>query len=239
MSVDFCGLKFSGLKKAEVLNTVTGPCKFVVTVNAEFIVEAHKDNKFKRIINDNVATFDGQIPYLCARMLNPSMSFEKISGSDLLLDVVALCAASGDTLFFLGADAEVNLAAVQKAKEMGADRTFGYSPPFCQYPFPQEFNDKILEQVLIARPKYLFVGFGAKKQEFWINDHYQTLESAGVRFVVGTGGAFAFLAGSIRRAPKWIQRSGLEGVYRFFQEPKFFRLVRLLKSFKMFRHIFK
>jgi len=83
----------------------------------------------------------------------------------------------------------------------------------------------------------LFVGFGAVKQEFWINEHKNKLETMGVRWVIGSGGTFEFVAGSIRRAPILLQKIGMEGVYRMIQEPNLIRLKRLLLSFEIFKYI--
>ena len=83
-------------------------------------------------------------------------------------------------------------------------------------------------------PDYLFVGFGAGKQESWINDNFNLLKELNVKMVVGSGGTFEFVSGKITRAPKLIQKIGLEGVFRLLVEPKMFRLKRIMKSFKIF-----
>lgn len=237
--VNFCGLDFNALNRRELLNSDSSQILFVVTVNAEFIVEAQRDAEFKAIIDQNLSTFDGQIPYLLARVLRPNVKIDKISGSDLLFDVIARCKETHESLFLLGADADTNSRAVLRAKELGALNTFGFSPAPAPYPFGSELEHEILEKINEIRPDYLFVGFGARKQEFWIRDNLEKLKQAGVKFVVGSGGSFAFLAGSIKRAPYWMQRVGLEGVYRFVQEPRLFRLMRIIKSLGVFLYVFK
>ena len=77
------------------------------------------------------------------------------------------------------------------------------------------------------------------KQEYWISDNRILLESIGVKIAIGCGGTFDFVAGRIKRAPKWIQKIGLEGFWRLFKEPQLFRLKRLLISFKIFKYYFK
>ena len=97
-------------------------------------------------------------------------------------------------------------------------------------------NEIILSKLQAYKPYYLFVGFGAGKQERWISEHQKELESYGVHLAVGSGGTFEMVAGKLKRAPLFIQKIGLEGVYRFVIEPKWFRLKRLLISLKIFRY---
>ena len=116
---------------------------------------------------------------------------------------------------------------------------FGYSPDFEPFPFSHATNKKILEQIELVKPTYLFVAFGAKKQEFWIDQNLEYLRASGVKWVVGCGGSISFLSGNIKRAPKLAQKLGLESVYRLLQEPKVFRLMRIVKSFAFFKYLNK
>ncbi len=74
----------------------------------------------------------------------------------------------------------------------------------------------MVDMIRESRAKYLFVAFGAPKQDIWINDHLQVL---GVPVCAGIGGVLNFLAGSVKRAPEWVQQWGLEWLYRIMQEP--------------------
>jgi N-acetylglucosaminyldiphosphoundecaprenol N-acetyl-beta-D-mannosaminyltransferase len=78
-------------------------------------------------------------------------------------------------------------------------------------------HEEIRDRILRAQPDLLFVGFGCPKQEKWINMHYRSL---GVPVAVGVGGTFDFLAGKLARAPRWMQRSGTEWIFRLAQEPR-------------------
>ena len=233
------GLSFRLLKRQSFFVHQLNCIKFVVTVNAEFVVEAHRNPRFMALINNNHATLDGQIPYILSRLLNKDRNYDKLSGSDLLVQAVSHCAKTSESLFFLGADEVTNKKAVEKALSLGVSNCTGYSPDYCDYPFEEEFNQQILDRIAQVEPDYLFVGFGAKKQEFWIEDNLDKLEKIGVKVVIGSGGSFAFLAQTIKRAPYRIQRMGLEGIYRLLQEPSWFRIKRLLKSFLVFYYFFK
>jgi N-acetylglucosaminyldiphosphoundecaprenol N-acetyl-beta-D-mannosaminyltransferase len=84
-------------------------------------------------------------------------------------------------------------------------------------PFSDAENQKMVEMIRAAQPHMLFVGFGAPKQDTWI-DQYQA--ACGVPVAVGVGGVFNFIIGRVRRAPEWMQKSGMEWLYRVAQEPR-------------------
>ncbi|MEY0213863.1 WecB/TagA/CpsF family glycosyltransferase [Providencia rettgeri] len=237
MTVEVFGLKFKGTDLKKLLSP-SDTLKFVVTVNSEFIIDAHKDSSFMEIINSNYSTFDGQIPYFFAKRLVKE-KIDKISGSDLIYDILKISSNNKEKVFLLGDNLTVNEQAVKIARECFGSDCYGYSPPFEPYPFSEKSNIEILDKIKDIKPYYLFVAFGAKKQEFWIEENKVLLEKYGVRFVVGCGGSISFLAQKINRAPKFIQSLGLESVYRLMQEPKLFRLKRLIKSFLFFRYIGK
>lgn len=231
--INFCGIHFCGLEQSQLFEEVADT-RFVVTVNAEFIVKASHNLKFLNIINANCATFDGQIPYLFARLLNLRQHFSKISGSDLIYDACDYAQQHDKSLFLLGGSSRSNALAVNKIQQQYGIRVGGYSPPHETYPFAASHDQVILDNIHQFKPDFLFVGFGAIKQEYWINDHLDFLRQQQVRLVVGCGGTFDFVSGQTKRAPRLVQKSGLEGLWRFLTEPRLFRLKRLLESTRFF-----
>ncbi|GDX07046.1 WecB/TagA/CpsF family glycosyltransferase [Buttiauxella sp. A111] len=236
-NVKMFGLVFKGLHLNDLI-TLSGGLKFIVTVNAEFIVEAYRDEKFKTIINENISSFDGQVPYILARILKKE-KFDKISGSDIIYEVLKDNRLNKKKIFLLGDLPETNKLAVERARTDFGAKCYGYAPEFAPYPFCDEINNNILHELSLVNPEYLFVAFGAKKQEFWIDENKEVLEQLGVKFVIGCGGSISFLANKFNRAPKAIQKLGLESIYRIIQEPKWFRIKRLFKSFKFLLYTFK
>lgn len=233
--IEFANLCFKGLEKKDILQEEEF-IKFIVTVNAEFIVRANKDKKFKNIINKNFSTFDGQIPYTLAKLKNKNILIEKLSGSDLIYDFCKMAKERKKKIFLLGGYDESNKKAISKLKYSYDIEIGGYSPKYKSYPFDSKHNEEILKNIKKFKPDILFVGFGAVKQEFWIDEYKDKLEDIGVRWVVGSGGTFEFVAGTIKRAPLWIQKSGLEIIYRLIKEPNLLRLKRVLSSFKVFKY---
>lgn len=137
-------------------------------------------------------------------------------------------------LFLLGGHSHANALAVQKLQQRYGIQVAGFAPAYQAYPFSGEHNQAIRAQLQQFRPDYLFVAFGAVKQERWIADNLAFLQTLGVRLVVGCGGTFDFVAGTVKRAPRWVQRSGLEGLWRLIHEPSLFRLRRLFLSLRFF-----
>lgn len=232
----FANIKFKGLEKEDLLKE-SEKMKFVVTANAEFIVKANEDKDFFNILNNNFSTFDGQIPYFFAKKKYPNSKFEKLSGSDLIYDFARMAQERNKKLFLLGGLKESNKGAILKLKNEYKINVDGFSPEYKPFPFEKKHNEMILKEIEKFKPDILFVGFGAVKQELWINNNFNFLSDIGVKWVVGSGGTFEFVSGTINRAPKFIQKIGFEGIYRFLSEPKWFRLKRLLLSFKMFKYI--
>lgn len=238
--VHFAGLTFRGYNFEAIQNTSDNP-KFIITVNADFIVRAQKDAEFKALINRHLSTFDGQVPFALARLrnLDQATAIEKLSGSDLIYTYLREAAAADKTSFLFGASPAVNARAVEVGKALYRGKILGYSPPLAKDPLPATWTEDALAQIQAARPAYLFVALGAPKQERWIANNLDALRSAGVEYVMGCGGSIDFLSGEIKRAPRWIQSIGLEGVYRFISEPRLFRLLRILRSFRIFLYVFK
>ncbi|MEL4394884.1 WecB/TagA/CpsF family glycosyltransferase [Shewanella algae] len=242
MSVNFFGIEFKGTEREGVLKFGDG-IRFVITVNAEFVVEAQKDSSFRALINSNYATFDGQVPLIiakCIQFFRRDKSFiEKVSGSDLIFDVMRISSGKKHKVFLLGDNDANNSKAIDVARNSFDVDCKGFSPPFEDFPFSSQTNELIFKRIAEFSPEFLFVAFGAKKQELWIADNLDLLENLGVKWVVGCGGSIAFLSGNVRRAPVIVQKLGGESFFRLFQEPKLFRFKRIFKSFLIFKYVFK
>lgn len=235
--IRFAGINFSGLKKSDLLNE-DNHLKIIATLNAEIIVKANEDREFKKIIDRSICTFDGQVPFVLAKLKQPNLEFYKISGSDFIYHVCEFAQERGEKVFLLGGKLDANRVAVDKLKEKYAGLAVeGYSPPMSSYPFNPDLNSQIREKIRKSSPQYLFVGFGSGKQEMWIHDNAEFLKLLRVRVAIGSGGTFDFVSGAIKRAPFLIQKLGGEGFYRLIAEPKFFRLKRLVTSLRIFLYL--
>lgn len=229
------GLAFRGAHRSSVETPEAGRCKFVVTVNADFVVRAHEgDERLRRIIDTNISTFDGFWPWLVARLRYPGTECDKISGSDLIYRYADMCKVSGRQLLIVGGAAKDAAASLNNLAETRV--ALGWEPPFENYPMSSNYIDAFRELIRLHRPLVVAVCLGSPKQEYLIEDQLAFLAENGVSFAYGAGGTADLVAGRFKRAPKLIQDIGLEGAWRLLTQPSLFRLKRLLKSLKMFRY---
>lgn len=144
---------------------------------------------------------------------------ERVSGLDLM---ESICKRAGErmySVYLLGARPGV----AEEAARVLESRCPGLRVVGAQHGyFTPEEEQGVVRAVAEAAPDILFVAFGAPKQEKWIRQHLAELR---VPVAIGVGGSFDVLAGRVRRAPRWMQRAGLEWLYRAVREPS--RLPRL------------
>jgi N-acetylglucosaminyldiphosphoundecaprenol N-acetyl-beta-D-mannosaminyltransferase len=195
----------------------TGPAQQVVTVNPEFVWEARHNPAFRETINQAaLVVADGMGIVWASRILGHPFP-ERVAGSDLLPLLAERCARRGYRLFLLGAAPGVaeETARVLQQRFPGIQiaGTYAGSPT-------QAEAEHILHIIRAARPDVLTVAYGAPRQDLWIRQHAQALGAAGVGVAIGVGGAYDFLAGRVARAPHWMQRAGLEWLFRLLRQPR-------------------
>jgi N-acetylglucosaminyldiphosphoundecaprenol N-acetyl-beta-D-mannosaminyltransferase len=190
---------------------------YLVTANVDFLVQAQQDLELRRILFDaHVVLCDGTLLLWASRWLgNPLPG--RVTGSDLVPLLLRVAAEKQYRVFLLGATPESAAQAIADLKTKHPDLALvgHYSPPFNQ--LLEMDHAEIARRIVEARPDLLFVSFGCPKQEKWIAMHYRAL---GVPVSVGVGATIDFLAGQVRRAPRWMQRSGTEWVFRLGQAPR-------------------
>ncbi|HSY17055.1 MAG TPA: WecB/TagA/CpsF family glycosyltransferase [Candidatus Acidoferrales bacterium] len=189
--------------------------RYVVTANVDFLVRARGDEDLHRILLDaHLVLCDGTPLVWMSRLLGNPLP-ERVAGSDLVPALIRMAALNKHRLFFLGATPEANAQAIANVrKQFPAAIVDGYSPPF--RPLPEMDNAEIAARIRAAQPDILFVAFGCPKAEKWMAAHFKSL---GVPVTIGVGGTIDFLAGRMKRAPLWMQRAGVEWIFRLWQEP--------------------
>jgi N-acetylglucosaminyldiphosphoundecaprenol N-acetyl-beta-D-mannosaminyltransferase len=181
------------------------------------IMESQKDKTLKNIVNSAyMATPDGMSVVWVCKLLGYK-GVEQICGTDLMLALSAISAEKGYTNFYYGGAEGVpeKLAENLCQKFPGLKIAGIYSPPF--RPLTLDENQTIIDTIKNTNPDILWVGLGMPKQELWMGEHFG---KTNVPVMIGVGAAFDFLSGNKKRAPKWMQKSGLEWLYRLAQEPK-------------------
>ncbi len=186
----------------------------VVTSDASAIVRSRDDHELHRIINEaDLVTPDGIGVIWSARFLDLPL-YERVSGVDLALRLADLSARKGYSMFLFGAAPGVaDEAASHLQQRFPGLRIVGTRNGF----FSEEEEPAIVEQIKAAQPDLLLVAFGIPKQEKWIKRHLEALQ---VPVCIGVGGSFDVYAGRVPRAPLWMQRLGLEWLFRTVRDPK-------------------
>ncbi len=201
------------------------PTAQVITVNPEFVWAAHKHAAFRETINQAALVVADGIGIIWASRILQRPFPERVAGSDLLPLLAERCARRGYRLFLLGAAPGV----AEQAAQILQQRFPGLeiAGTYAGSPAPEE-ADQILGLIRAARPDVLAVAYGAPRQDLWIRQHAQALGKAGVGVALGVGGTFDFLAGRVPRAPRWMQRLGLEWAFRVYAQPRRIWRVRAL-----------
>ena len=181
------------------------------------VMEAQHDEAFKNILNGALLCTPDGMPMVWAGKLNGHREMSRVYGPDLMLDVCAWSETSGCKHFFYGgADGVAELLAHNlKARFPRLQIVGTFTPPFRALNADEE--KKLAAQVAAAQPDILWVGLSTPKQEKFMAEFLPRLD---VTLMIGVGAAFDFFSGRVRQAPRWMQRSGLEWLYRLFCEPR-------------------
>lgn len=193
----------------------------LATANVDFLAQVQEDVSLRSILlGTDLVVCDGTPLLWMSRLLGSPLP-ERVAGSDLVPLLLDLASARGHRVYFLGGREEVLETARAKIRERWpALRIAGmYSPPFA--PLEKMDHADIRRRIQEARADILLVSFGCPKQEKWLAMNYQ---ETGVPVAIGVGATIDFLAGTMKRAPVWMRKAGLEWVFRALQEPR--RLMR-------------
>jgi len=181
------------------------------------VMECQRDPALKRIHNRSGMTTPDGMPLVWLSRLHGHRHVSRVYGPDLLIAVCQESIRAGYRHFFYGGAEGVPeaLAAALLRRFPGLVVAGTYSPPF--RPLTPEEDEQIVAMINRARPDIVWVGLGAPKQEYWMAEHVGRLEAP---VMVGVGAAFDFHSGRKKQAPRWMQRSGLEWLFRLLTEPR-------------------
>jgi N-acetylglucosaminyldiphosphoundecaprenol N-acetyl-beta-D-mannosaminyltransferase len=189
----------------------------VATANVDFLKNAIQDRTLREILcSCEMIVPDGMPVVWMSRLIGTPLK-ERVSGIDLVERLADVSARRGYGIFLLGASEASSQRAAKSLKLRFPElRIVGRYSPVPQ-PLDKMDHEDILRRIEEARPDILLVAFGNPKQEQWIAMHRDRLK---VPVCIGIGGTLDSLAGTIPRAPRWMQRGGLEWLHRTLQEPQ-------------------
>lgn len=188
-------------------------CRQVVTVNTEFVMEARRNSAFRKIINSAALVIADGIGIVWATRLGGTPAPQRITGTDTLIALAKRSAGAGYRLYLLGAATGVAERAAARLQSIAPGLQIAGT--YAGSPAPDE-EEAILRRLRETDADVLCVAYGAPTQEFWI---HRNLSRLPVAVAMGVGGAYDFLSGRQRRAPRLMQRLGLEWLYRLYREP--------------------
>ena len=196
--------------------TQNGESRCVFATSVHGVMEAQDDDGFFDILRSaDMNTPDG-MPLVWMLRLKGHPHQQRVYGPTLMLHILERAAQEGVPVGFYGGAPDVLDLLVQKMQQQypGIIIAYAYSPPFRQ--LSEDEDEKIVQQINEVGVRILFVGLGCPKQERWIAAQRGRIPAV----MVGVGAAFDFHAGLKRQAPAWMQRLGLEWLFRLTQEPK-------------------
>jgi N-acetylglucosaminyldiphosphoundecaprenol N-acetyl-beta-D-mannosaminyltransferase len=190
---------------------------YVCVRDVHGVMASRKDSRLRDIHNQaGLVTPDGMPLVWLARRLGAART-RRVCGSDLMHAMTALSAIRGYRQFFYGGGEGVanklKSALIRRHPKLQVVGTM--CPPFRMLT-PQE-DEAAVAAINAASPDIVWVGLSTPKQEYWMAEHRSRIKAP---VLIGVGAAFDFLSGSTKRAPLWMQRSGLEWLFRLLTEPR-------------------
>jgi len=193
------------------------PNNYVCVSNVHTTVECRKDLRLRNIQNGSFLTIaDGQPVILYGRMAGAG-HIQRIMGPDIMTEVFSAPETRVRRHYFLGGT-QKTLDAMRKNLEARFPHlqiAGMYSPPFRKITAEEE--EAARRAILECKPDYLWVCFGAPKQEYWMEANHGHFPGT---LLIGIGAGFAYHAGELKRAPLWAQKLACEWVWRLMQDPK-------------------
>lgn len=216
------GVSVSAIDMPRALGVIDGWLErrersYVCVTGVHGVMESQRDPALRRIHNEaGLVTPDG-MPLVWLSRLRGHANVDRVYGPDLLLALAEHTASRGCRHFFFGGAPGIPERLVENLKTRYPSLVVAgtFSPPFHS---PSDDEDAaIIERINGARADIVWVGFGTPKQERWMATHRARLEAP---VLLGVGAAFDFHAGAKVQAPRWIQRSGFEWLFRLLTEPR-------------------
>ncbi|MEK6410672.1 MAG: WecB/TagA/CpsF family glycosyltransferase [Acidobacteriota bacterium] len=219
LCVTVAGIRIANLSEDEAVELVgklvsEGGPHYAAVVNAAKIVTANRDETLKRaLLEADIVTADGMSVVWASRLLRRALK-QRVTGIDLFQRLVEHAARCGLSVYFLGAREESVRGTVRRLTARHPNlRVAGYRNGY----FAASESNAVAEAIKQSAPDLLFVAMGSPVQEYWIASN---LARTGARFALGVGGSFDHVGGLAARAPRWMQRVGLEWFHRLIREPR-------------------
>lgn len=186
---------------------------WLCTVNVAILMMMRANARLQQFVNRAaLVVADGQPLIWCAPWLGQSLP-ERVTGVDLVDALCVRAAREGKRVYLLGATEEIVAKVAQRLRERCANLHVDYADGY----FTKDEASARADNICASGADILFVGMGVPRQENFIEEQWDRL---GVGMAIGVGGSFDVLAGLRVRAPDWVQKIGMEWLFRLLQEPR-------------------
>ena len=220
--IDILGVGVSAINMDMALDTIDQwitkrQNDYICVTSVHGVIESQNDHKLRNILNQaGLVTPDG-MPLVWVSWLRNHRQVRRVYGPDLMSAVCVKSISKGYRHFVYGGAPDIPERLVDQLRQKfpGIRIVGAYSPPF-RVLTPEE-DKAIIQQINDSQADIVWVGLSTPKQEYWMAAHLRRLD---VPVMIGVGAAFDFLAGVKTQAPRWIQRSGFEWLYRLITEPR-------------------
>ena len=220
--VNVLGVGVSAITIADALTLIdrwiaTGSNRYVCVTGVHGVMESQRDSALRDIHNRAGLVAPDGMPLVWLSWLSGHRYVERVYGPDLMLACCRVSVSRGYRHYFFGGAEGVpeRLAARLGERFAGLKIAGAWSPPFRELSAAEE--QEMIDRIAVARPDIVWVGLSTPKQERWMARYVGRLP---VPVLIGVGAAFDFHAGLKRQAPRWMQRSGLEWLFRLASEPR-------------------
>ncbi len=217
LGVGVCHVSMAEAVEAVIQMAKSGESHYVCVSNVHTVMMCQQNPEYLRIHNEAAMVVPDGRPLGWFQQLQGYNQRERVYGPDLMLAVCERSVAEGFSHYLYGGREGVpeKLAQTLQARFPGLKVAGCYSPPFRALT-PEE-DEADVKRINESGADILWVGLGAPKQELWMGRHFRRVN---VPVMLGVGAAFDFHTGLVRQAPNWMQRSGLEWLFRFWVEPR-------------------
>ncbi len=221
--IELFGLAFSQVPLSEAIEALgkrAGEKKglLVFTPNVDHLVLIETDSSYRNVYQEADWVFADGMPIVWFSRLVGRPLPERVTGADLVPGLCRIAAEKGLRVFILGGAPDVTPLAAERLFKMNPRLEIaGIATPPQGFENDDAINLSIIDVIKRASPDILFVALGAPRQEIWACQNRDRL-NAGI--ILGVGGAFDFISGRTKRAPAWMQKLGLEWLWRLVREPK-------------------
>ena len=220
--VDVLGVGISALNLDSAKKTILERLQkrekgYICVTGVHGVIEAQDDSKFRNILNESFLTTPDGMPMVWISWLRKHHEVDRVYGPDLMLEMAAATRDGKFTHFLYGGRPGIAELLQRRLEERypGIRIVGTYTPPFG--PLSPAEEKELRERFQRLKPDMTWIGLSTPKQERFMSDYLPKLDTT---VMCGVGAAFDFHSKVVKQAPRWIQRSGFEWLYRTFQEPR-------------------